>query len=123
MAGTDDKPFTKPDRIAVDAMGFCWRVWDHQEFWSMCPVNPDNSPIPQPVVYYIPVDPDEPHVIEFRAWDWTLRHPLSCRYETGLFDCQYNRAGELMEDPPIELGRFAVKIEDGELKVLHRVDE
>lgn len=41
-----------PARIVVDAKGFYWR--DFGEFYSMCPVNPDNSPIPQPVVYYVP---------------------------------------------------------------------
>jgi hypothetical protein len=42
----------KPPRLAVDANGYVWRVYD--EYWSMCPVNPDNSPIPQPVTFYDP---------------------------------------------------------------------
>lgn len=40
-----------PDRIAIDANGFGWRVWDDGT-WSMVPTNPDNSPIPQPVTFY-----------------------------------------------------------------------
>jgi hypothetical protein len=42
-----------PPRLAVDANGYVWRVYD--EFWSMCPVNPDNSPVPEPVTFYEPV--------------------------------------------------------------------
>ena len=48
-------------RLAVDADGYCWRVFDpdgvgiEEEMWSMCPVNPDNEPIPQPVIYYVPM--------------------------------------------------------------------
>lgn len=45
-----------PDRIAVDAMGFAWRVWDDTEFWSMARINSDNSPIPGPVTWYVPVE-------------------------------------------------------------------
>ena len=48
-----DAPFAMPDRIAIDAKGYGWRVWDDQEFWSMVPTNPDNSPIPQPVKWFI----------------------------------------------------------------------
>lgn len=45
--------YAVPDRIAVDAKGFGWRVWDDSEIWSMVPVNPDNSPIPQPVTWFV----------------------------------------------------------------------
>jgi hypothetical protein len=46
-------------RIAVDAKGYVWRVYGKDAgvlagYWSMAPVNPDNSPVPQPVVYYVP---------------------------------------------------------------------
>lgn len=116
-----------PTRLCIDGEGYAWMLHDDQPelegMWSMARINPDNSPIPEPKTFYIPVDPNEPHVIEFRTWDWTLRHPLHCRVETGLFDCEYNRVAELMDEPPIELGRFAVAIEDGELKILHTVDE
>ncbi len=48
-------PLRMPDRIAIDAKGYGWRVWDGDEMWSMVPVNPDNSPIPLPVTWFIPV--------------------------------------------------------------------
>lgn len=41
-----------PERIAVDAAGFYWRVVS-DEMWSMCPTNSDNSPIPEPVTFYV----------------------------------------------------------------------
>ena len=43
-----------PDRIGIDADGFGWRRWDDQDHWSMVPNNPDNSPIPQPVTWFVP---------------------------------------------------------------------
>lgn len=43
-----------PPLLAVDANGYCWRAYA-DDYWSMCPVNPDNSPIPRPVTYYVPV--------------------------------------------------------------------
>lgn len=39
-----------PHRIAVDGKGYVWRAYP--DMWSMAPVNPDNSPIPQPVRFY-----------------------------------------------------------------------
>jgi len=39
-----------PHRIAVDAKGYVWRAFP--DMWSMAPVNPDNSAIPQPVTFY-----------------------------------------------------------------------
>lgn len=48
-----------PDRIAIDAKGYGWRVWNDETFWSMVPTNPDNSPIPEPVTWFIPA-PTEP---------------------------------------------------------------
>lgn len=50
----EDDAFVMPDRIAVDAKGYGWRVWNDQEMWSMVPTNPDNSPIPQPVKWFVP---------------------------------------------------------------------
>lgn len=46
--------FAIPDRIAVDAKGYGWRVWNGSDYWSMVPTNPDNSPIPQPVTWFVP---------------------------------------------------------------------
>lgn len=46
-------PKAVPDRIAIDANGFGWRVWNDAEHWSMVPTNPDNSPIPQPVTWFV----------------------------------------------------------------------
>lgn len=43
-----------PPLLAVDAGGYVWRVYEGA--WSMAPSNPDNSPIPQPVTYYAPVE-------------------------------------------------------------------
>lgn len=42
-----------PPRLAVDANGYCWRVYP--EHWSMARTNPDNEPIPEPITYYEPV--------------------------------------------------------------------
>lgn len=50
---TDTDPFAVPDRIAIDANGYGWRVWDNEEYWSMVPTNPDNGPIPQPVTWFV----------------------------------------------------------------------
>ncbi len=47
-----------PDRLAVDADGFVWRVWYDEEHWSMAPSNPDNKPVPGPMTYYMPVKTD-----------------------------------------------------------------
>jgi hypothetical protein len=44
----------------VDADGFYWREVPADDeigvpaMWSMCPTNPDNSPIPEPFTYYVP---------------------------------------------------------------------
>ena len=46
-----------PPRLAVDANGFVWRVYDDGA-WSMAPVNPDNSPVPEPVTFYEPATED-----------------------------------------------------------------
>ena len=43
-----------PPMLAVDAAGYCWRVFEDGT-WSTCPTNPDNSPIPMPVTFYVPV--------------------------------------------------------------------
>jgi len=40
----------------VRTKGFGWRVWNDEDYWSMVPTNPDNSPIPQPVTWFIPAE-------------------------------------------------------------------
>lgn len=45
---------SKPPMLAVDANGYVWRVYP--EYWSMCPVNPDNEPVPEPVTFYAPIE-------------------------------------------------------------------
>jgi hypothetical protein len=62
-----------PDRIAVDANGYGWRVWDDQEHWSMVPTNPDNSPIPQPVTWFV----------QLRKAGRQTMTDLTARMETG----------------------------------------
>lgn len=49
-----------PHRLAVDGKGYVWRAYTDEEFWSMAPTNPDNSPIPEPITYYVPEQPDRP---------------------------------------------------------------
>jgi hypothetical protein len=44
-----------PHLLAVDANGYVWRAYLNEGYWSMAPVNPDNSPIPEPITYYAPV--------------------------------------------------------------------
>lgn len=48
-----EHPAAVPDRIAIDAEGFGWRVWDDADHWSMVPTNPDNEPIPHPVTWFV----------------------------------------------------------------------
>jgi len=45
----------QPPRLAVDAQGYVWQVYD-EDTWSMAPSNPDNEPIPQPVAFYVPLN-------------------------------------------------------------------
>lgn len=52
---------------------------------------------------------DQPyHIIEVRADGWTLKHPLNCRDK--LFECEYNRAAEVLAGPPASLGRYRVDL-------------
>lgn len=61
----DEPKFAIPPRLMVDGDGYCWREFDPTEdtpegILSMCPVNPNNEPIPEPRSYYVPVsDPHE----------------------------------------------------------------
>lgn len=43
-----------PDRIAIDANGYGWRVWDGYDSWSMVPTNSNNDPVPEPVTWFVP---------------------------------------------------------------------
>lgn len=53
-------PLGIPDRFAVDARGYAWRVWDdHPTFWSMACITDDNEPIPTPITWFVR-DPDGP---------------------------------------------------------------
>lgn len=45
--------FAIPDRIAIDAKGYGWRVWDDEDYWSMVPTTTDNDPIAQPVTWFV----------------------------------------------------------------------
>jgi hypothetical protein len=43
----------------VDGNGYVWRVYPpgthgDEGYFSMCPVNPDNRPVPEPITYYHP---------------------------------------------------------------------
>lgn len=42
-------------RLAVDAAGYGW-WWNDDGSWSMIRTNPDNSPIPRPVTFYVPAE-------------------------------------------------------------------
>lgn len=44
------------------------------------------------------LDDDPHHVVRVTNDGWTLKHPLSCRAETGLFDCPINKALEQFPD-------------------------
>lgn len=44
---------TKPSRLAVDAEGYVWRVYD-DGMWSMARINPGNQMTPRPVTFYVP---------------------------------------------------------------------
>jgi hypothetical protein len=59
-------PNAVPDRIAIDAHGYGWRVWDDQETWSMVPQNPDNEPIPEPLTWFVRGDSASPEVERLR---------------------------------------------------------
>lgn len=61
-----------PERIAVDAAGFYWRVVS-DEMWSMCLTNPDNSPIPEPVTFYVR---DGGNRAEPNHYEWFMPDPL-----------------------------------------------
>ena len=64
-----------PHRIAVDAKGYVWRAYTDKEFWSMAPTNPDNSPIPEPITYYVP----EREVEDARARDAMLHERVRAK--------------------------------------------
>lgn len=68
---TEDGPtqrFRVPDRIAIDALGYGWRAWDDDPlFVSMVPQNPDNSPIPQPLTWFVRV-PEREHELTEGCW-------------------------------------------------------
>lgn len=80
-----------PHRIGVDAKGYVWRAYTDEEFWSMAPTNPDNSPIPQPVTYYVP---------ESRVAELTNALKRLMRSQAALLD-EIDRVKVLDEDDPL----------------------
>lgn len=74
-------PNAVPDRIAIDAHGYGWRVWDGEDHWSMVPQNPDNSPVPQPVTWFVPAATDDDW--ERFCNDITEHAPLSFDGDVG----------------------------------------
>lgn len=65
-------------------------------------------------------DPAERHVVQFRAEDFTIKHPLSCRVG-DLFDCRLNAAVSALSAPPDPLGRYECEERDGWLVIGERV--
>jgi hypothetical protein len=67
---------------------------------------------------WVRMDPDEPHLIEFRPDGWTIQHPVRCR--PNLFACPVNRvAGEQVDGPPASgLGVYECDVDDGGTLVL-----
>lgn len=59
------------------------------------------------------------HVVVLREDDWVLEHPLSCRRDAeGLTSCPFNEAlTGVWADHDVELGRYEVYIDGGELVV------
>ncbi len=55
------------------------------------------------------------HVVDFREYDWTVQHPLSCRPE--LFKCPYNN----FSFNPQVIGKYRVELIDGKFTVKERV--
>lgn len=56
------------------------------------------------------------HIIEVRAHDFTLKHPLRERLDGDLFDCHMHRDLHELDSAPVPVGRYAVTYdEDGEL--------
>ena len=55
MSGRDANQLAPdlPKRILVDGTGFVWRDFG-EGYLSMCPGNPDNEPLPEPITAYVP---------------------------------------------------------------------
>lgn len=73
---------------------------------------------------WLRLDPDEPHLIEFRTDGWTIQHPVRCR--PNLFACLVNRVGESLEGPsgppPEGPGVYECWLDDGNLVIGGRPD-
>jgi hypothetical protein len=63
------------------------------------------------------------HVMALREDDWVLEHPLSCRRDSeDLTSCPFNDVPiAAWADQDIALGRYEVRIDDGELVVENAV--
>jgi hypothetical protein len=70
---------------------------------------------------WVRLDPNEPHLIEFRAGGWTIQHPLRCR--PNLFACAVNRVGEQLPGPPQRgIGVYECDLQDGVLVVGRQIE-
>lgn len=73
---------------------------------------------------WLRLDPDEPHLIEFRPDGWTIQHPVRCR--PNLFACEVNRVGESLDGPsgppPEGLGVYECWLDDGDFVIGGRRD-
>lgn len=70
---------------------------------------------------YVVLKEDPDHVIELRADDFTLQHSLGCRLAGTLFDCPVHDAARALSSPHelgVELGRYVVVLERGELQIV-----
>jgi len=105
----DRTPFAVPDRIAIDANGYGWRVFGHgtdDETWSMVPVNPDNTAPPQPMSWYVPAPAEPREVIDQAGID----HILAALIEVGPWEDMDDLDGEgteasIIADHIRDLGR------------------
>lgn len=69
-------------------------------------------------VGWVRMDPNEPHLIEFREDGWTIQHPVRCR--PNLFACRVNRvSAEQVDGPPASgLGVYECDVDDDGTLVL-----
>jgi hypothetical protein len=73
---------------------------------------------------WVRVDPEEPHLVEFRESGWTIQHPPRCR--PNLFNCQVNRVAErtIAGSPAGGTGIYECRVrDDGVLVIGERREE
>ena len=106
-----EQPVYLPPKIAVDGKGFYWRCVS-DEMWSMCPTNPDNSPTPEPITYYVP----ESELTEVRSLmrtfekAWHEQERLTDERDRQLAE-QATQLREAQARTPNEIARLAVNHE------------